>query len=213
MTLTSLSVPVDDLHLHPDNKRRGNVEQVQASLEQHGQYKPIVVQQSTMRVLAGNHTLQAARQLGWTHVDAVIIDVDDSQALRILLVDNKTSDDAGYDDRGLAELLDQLAREEGLAGTGFTTDEAQELARVTGLLSDQAGGFLDGVGTEQEPAPAGVGPGSEYHTLSWPVTAPQRDTVLKALHHRRAQMPEGATTIDALVQLADDYNQAQDGQA
>ena len=121
-------VPIEQLSVHPHNARQGDIGAISKSLEEHGQYRPIVVQKSTMRVLAGNHTLQAAVALGWKHVEAVTIDVDDDQALRILLVDNRTNDLADYDKTTLADVLEALARSEfGLAGTGFAGDDLDDL--------------------------------------------------------------------------------------
>lgn len=113
-------VALDALTPHPRNPRRGDVAAVAASLEAHGQYRPLVVQRSTGHVLAGNHTLAAATQLGWTEMDVTYLDVDDDQAERILLVDNRTSDLGAYDDQALASMLSALAAEtEGLVGTGW----------------------------------------------------------------------------------------------
>ena len=48
-----------------------------------------------MEVLAGNHTLLAARALGWKEIAATFVEVDDEYAKRILLVYNRTDDLAG----------------------------------------------------------------------------------------------------------------------
>lgn len=121
-------VPIEQLSVHPHNARQGDIGAIVQSLEAHGQYRPIVVQKSTMRVLAGNHTLQAARSLGWKHVEVVTIDVDDDQALRILLVDNRTNDLADYDKKVLTDLLESLVFTDfGLEGTGFIGDDLDEM--------------------------------------------------------------------------------------
>jgi hypothetical protein len=138
MTLKKLSgskivkMAVAELKLHPDNARQGDVGAIMQSLEAHGQYKPIVVQKSTNYVLAGNHTLRAAAGLGWDSVEAVVLDVDDDQALRILLADNRTGDLASYDDIKLVEMLTSLFEEEAsLIGTGFSGDDMDDmLARL-----------------------------------------------------------------------------------
>lgn len=117
-------VPVDQLIPHPKNPKVGDIDQIAASLTIHGQYRPIVVQTSTKHVLAGNHTLAAAKSLGWTDIAVAWVDVDDDQALRILLVDNRTSDLGRYDNDTLAELLGEL---EELEGTGFTFDDLEDL--------------------------------------------------------------------------------------
>ncbi len=109
-------VPTDSLHPHPDNPRRGDLEAIQASLRAHGQYRPIVVNRATMEVLAGNHLAEAARSLGWSQIAVNFVEVDAEQAKRILLVDNKTNDLAGYDDEALADLLSELPD---LEGTGY----------------------------------------------------------------------------------------------
>ena len=118
-----------DLKPYPDNPRRGNVSAIAASLESNGQYRPIVVQKSTNVILAGNHTAQAASALGWKDLQAVYIDVDDEQARRIVLADNRTSDLAEYDEALLAELLGDLPE---LEGTGYS---AEDLAEIEAALT------------------------------------------------------------------------------
>lgn len=121
-------VRAETLELHPRNSRQGDVGAIAQSLEAHGQYRPIVAQSATRRVLAGNHTLLAARALGWDEIDVVWLDIDDEAALRILLVDNRTNDLAIYDDGALAELLTELANTPaGLIGTGYDGDALDEL--------------------------------------------------------------------------------------
>ncbi|CAA9478599.1 MAG: hypothetical protein AVDCRST_MAG17-11 [uncultured Solirubrobacterales bacterium] len=58
-----------------------------------------MVQRSTRAVVAGNHSLQAARELGLEEVSVTLLDIDDEQAKQIMLVDNRTNDLASYDDR------------------------------------------------------------------------------------------------------------------
>src|SRR4051794_27709749 len=89
--LTAERVEIATLRHHPRNPRRGAVEEIKRSLEQHGQYRPIVANARTREVLAGNHTLRAARELGWDEIWVTWLSVDDEQALRILLVDNATN--------------------------------------------------------------------------------------------------------------------------
>lgn len=121
-------VAVGDLKPYPDNPRQGDIGAVVMSLSAHGQFRPLVVQRSTGYVLAGNHTLAAAIQLGWADIAVTYLDVDDEQAKRIVLVDNRTSDLAVYDDSALVELLRELAgSDDGLEGTGFDEDALDAL--------------------------------------------------------------------------------------
>lgn len=136
--LSDLATHIDQVEPHPQNARLHADAVLRESLETHGQYRPIVAQQSTRYVLAGHGILAAARDLGWTEVAVTLVDVDDDQAQRILAVDNRASDLGGYDDAALAELLQELPD---LTGTGYTFDALDDLmaslseAGVTALTS------------------------------------------------------------------------------
>ena len=123
-SIRHLAVPTADLRLHPDNPRRGDLPALKGSLAFHGQYRPIVVNRQTMEVLVGNHTLRAARELGWTEIAATFVDVGPEQGRRILAVDNRTNDLAGYDSQALAALLTELGD---LDGTGYDDDALADL--------------------------------------------------------------------------------------
>src|SRR5829696_190115 len=96
LPLETVSVPLRDLRPHSHNPRRGGVAAIAESLRRHRQYRPIVVNRPRMEVLAGNHTLLAALELGWSALDATFVSVDEEQAKRILPVDNATRAPAGY---------------------------------------------------------------------------------------------------------------------
>ena len=127
-------VDIDSVEAHPKNVRQGDIGAISESLKAHGQYRPIVVDKRTSRILAGNHTWKAAKALGWQQINAGFIETkDDDEALRILLADNRTTDLASYDDSGLAELLKQLADTEiGLEGTAFDGDDLDTLLKDLG---------------------------------------------------------------------------------
>lgn len=96
---------IDAMHPYPGNARRHRVDKIMASLTKHGQRTPIVVQQGTGHILKGNGTWTAAGMLGWTHIAAAFVDVDDARARAYLLDDNLTSDLSANDEMALAELL------------------------------------------------------------------------------------------------------------
>ena len=128
------SVPIKSVKTYDQNPRIGNIDLIAESLDTSGQFKPIVVNERTGMILAGNHTYLAARKLGWKDIYASYVDVDDETAKRIVLADNKTADAGEYDDTVLAELLASLPS---IAGTGYTDIEVDELLKdinVDGLL-------------------------------------------------------------------------------
>ncbi|WP_328403901.1 ParB N-terminal domain-containing protein [Streptomyces sp. NBC_00390] len=133
--LQPLVVPTQDLKPYHRNPRNGDVPAIAKSLTVNGQYKAIVVNRGTHtgrpnEILAGNHTYAAAVDLGWEHIAATWVDVDDEAAARIVIVDNRTSDLAGYDTVLLAEILAELPD---LNGTGYDQDALAELLDDTSL--------------------------------------------------------------------------------
>lgn len=137
-TIADLAVPIDTLRPYARNPRNGDIDAIAASLQANGQYRPIVVRAGTGEILAGNHTYAAAMALGWTQIAATQIAVDDEQAARIVLADNRTSDLAVYDNGLLAELLDELGP---LDGTGYDSGDLQRLRLE--LDDDWAAGLTD----------------------------------------------------------------------
>ena len=136
--ISHLAVSISDLSTHPRNIRHGDIGAICTSLAAHGQYRPIVVQRSTGYILAGNHTYQAARSLGWSDIAVTHVECDDEQALRILLVDNRANDLATYDDSALSDLLKELAATElGLDGTLFDGDALDDLIKDIGDSTDR----------------------------------------------------------------------------
>lgn len=122
-------VPVTSVTPHPRNVRHGDVGAITQSLAEFGQYRPIVVQRSTGHVLAGNHTLRAIAASGGETVRVGYVDVDDQTALRIMVADNRTAELATNDDQALTDLLREIHLESSLDGTGYDTDDLDELIR------------------------------------------------------------------------------------
>lgn len=115
--LTTRTLKVAELTFYPGNPRRGDIELLKRSLASHGQFTPIAVQASTGYVVKGNNTLRAAVELGWTTIEGTVLDVDDDQAKRILLIDNAASERGDFYGEDLAAILDSLGGD--LADTGY----------------------------------------------------------------------------------------------
>lgn len=134
MTVTMLDelmvdAPIDSLILYPGNPRKGNIQAIRESLRENGQFRPLIVQESTRFVLDGNHSLQAAAAEGWKTVKVVFVDVDEKQAKRIVLVANRTADLATYDADLLAEVLKGL---DSPVGTGYSQQDYDALLEAIG---------------------------------------------------------------------------------
>ncbi len=128
--LQTVQAHVADLHTYHRNPRQGDIGAIAVSLNVNGQYRPIVVNRGTHtgrpdEVLAGNHTLMAARELGWPTIAAVYVDVDEHAATRIVLADNRTADLGTYDEGALADLIRSLDGE--YAGSGYDGDDLDDI--------------------------------------------------------------------------------------
>jgi ParB-like chromosome segregation protein Spo0J len=105
-----IKVPISQLVNDPNNARKHgtkNLSAIKGSLAKFGQQKPIVIDAKNV-VIAGNGTLEAAKQLGWTHINAVVTELDDLGKMAFALADNKTSELAEWDESMLMGQLDWL---------------------------------------------------------------------------------------------------------
>lgn len=132
--LLPLAVPIEDLAPYHRKPRNGDIPSIVESLTINGQYKAIVVNKGTYagrpnEILAGNHTYAAAQQLGWERIAATWVDVDEDAA-KCIVVDNRSSDLAGYVSALLARILEDLPE---LAGTGYDREGVDRLLDDTSL--------------------------------------------------------------------------------
>ena len=123
-------VDATTLLLHPENARRGNVERLEESIRSNGFYGALVVQKSTRHIVVGNHRYQAAVNVGIEQIPVLWVDVDDQQARKLLLVDNRSNDVASYDDDLLIDLLRLTQNEGGLEGSGYSDIDLEDLERL-----------------------------------------------------------------------------------
>jgi ParB-like chromosome segregation protein Spo0J len=127
--LASLAMPVEQLVPDPTNARRHddrNLQAIAQSLDEHGQRKPIVAQRVGDRLIvrAGNGTLAAAQQLGWSSLAVVVVEEGDVEATRYALRDNRTAELAEWDDDALRQALRECAESEAeIAALGWTPEE------------------------------------------------------------------------------------------
>ena len=138
-------VPVGRLKTHPRNVNQADLGAVIESIKEHGFYGSLTVQRGTSFVLAGNHRLLAARQLGFDLLPVTWVDVSDEAALRLMLVDNRTTRLGNDNPAALAELLAELAAtDKGLIGTAFALEDLQV------LLDDLAGPMFDPASIDEQ---------------------------------------------------------------
>ena len=136
------TISVADLSLDPSNVRkhsRRNLDAIKASLRKFGQQKPIVVDAKGI-VLAGNGTLTAAQELGWTEIQIVRTELAGVEATAFAIADNRTAELAEWEEDGLAKVLESLKVEDAdlLAATGFDPNEFSKPTTETIIPDSQA---------------------------------------------------------------------------
>jgi site-specific DNA-methyltransferase (adenine-specific) len=108
-------ITLSSLRLDPNNARRHdkkNLEAIKGSLSLFGQRKPIVISGDNT-IVAGNGTVEAARELGWTEIYVARIPHDwtPEQIKAYALADNRTAELAEWDSKILADQLLELDAE------------------------------------------------------------------------------------------------------
>ena len=129
-------VPIDSIHPHERNVNQADLGAIIESIGVHGFYGTVIVQKSTGAILCGTHRWRAAHEKGYQQIPVTFIDVSDSQAVKIMLVDNRTARLGTDDNAALADLLQGLSNDGGIQGTGY----AQEA--LDNLLHDLATPFV-----------------------------------------------------------------------
>jgi ParB family chromosome partitioning protein len=110
-----------------------NIKAIKASLETFGQQKPIVIDKEN-KVIAGNGTLQAAQELGWKKIKAVVSQLLGKEQIAYAIADNRTAELADWDKTVLVESLSDL--EDALqAACGFNKNEMKKL--VASITQDE----------------------------------------------------------------------------
>jgi len=106
-TLKISSLTPDPTNARKHDKR--NLDAIKASLKLFGQRKPIVVTGANL-IVAGNGTVEAAKELGWLEIDVVRIpkDWDAEQVKAYALADNRTAELAEWDTQVLTDQLLEL---------------------------------------------------------------------------------------------------------
>jgi hypothetical protein len=134
-----------------------NLAAIRASLVEHGQVEPILVQAGSNMVIAGNGRMTAMKALGWKVANVAVLDVDDSQARKLSIALNRSGELAGWDEEVLANHLRDLASLADVfdpTSLGFDSDEMEALVAAYSESVEQMG-----VDPLEDPHGGPVGPG------------------------------------------------------
>jgi ParB-like chromosome segregation protein Spo0J len=150
-------LPISALKLEPRNPRihtRKQVQQIARSIQAFDFNIPVVVD-ADLRLIAGYGRVLACQLLGWRNVPTIRLDhLSPAQAKAFAIADNRLSESSAWNDRLLAQQLQELSvldLEFDLEAIGFDMGEID--LRIEGLGDDGSE-----VVTSDEPPPAPAGP-------------------------------------------------------
>lgn len=142
--ISTVSIPIERLIPHPKNYNTHNDRQISKLrhlIRVHGYAKGSVVYQlSTHYLLAGHGVIEALKQEGYTHVDAVELDVDDSKAEAFMIADNKIATDSVIDNMALNNLISELSAMD-VPSLDFAYDSSDLEDLASRILAD-SGGYI-----------------------------------------------------------------------
>ena len=106
------TIKLTNLTPDPNNARQHdekNLKAIEGSLSQFGQRKPIVIDKANV-IVAGNGTVEAAKRLGWTEIQAVRVPADwDADRIKAFaLADNRSAELANWNPEVLTSQLVEL---------------------------------------------------------------------------------------------------------
>lgn len=195
--LQPLSVPIGTLKIDPQNTRRHGERSIAAiarSLADHGQQKPIVVNEDGV-VLAGNGTLQAAKRLGATEIAVSTWTGDVQEAREYAIADNRTAQLSTWD----PEILDRHIKS--LPDWNVDEYDFEALLPKEEVTPEEP---TSGASTSPHPS---TGEKTATTSFSVAVTYEERGILRHALRLALADLGEGATDGDAFLHVATQWRE------
>jgi hypothetical protein len=218
--LDPLKVEIDRLVPLPNNPRSGNVDAIAESYARFGQLKPVVVQpleDGSLMVMSGNHQLEAAKRLGWTHLAVTEMQGDDEDAIAFALVENRFGELGSIDKEKLHGLLvdiydyhPELFETVGWDDFGIAAMETV-IENFDGIPSGQAGGYIPPVIVNPTPptiAPVAVPSGDDDGVkFVAPAGTDERATVIGGVGGATSQAPNSKKAAAQYSIMFDDAEQ------
>lgn len=133
------SVPVAELRPNPFQPRQGaipeNLDELKTSIRDNGLLQPLLVRptrEGGWEVVAGERRWRAVSELGWTHVPAVVREVDDRTTLVLALIENLQREELNPLDE--AHAYRRLIDEFGLTQTQVANRVGRDRSTVANTL-------------------------------------------------------------------------------
>lgn len=146
-------IGVEFLQPHPKNPNKmppAMFEKLKKNIERWGVYKPVRVRripnQSDYQILGGHQTVEACKELEINEIPCVVLDLDDYQAMNLMLNDNeiKGEHDPVAQARALQAMLEHRALEQVANDTIHTKEKIQAFLDLENKQRQRAVAFTAG---------------------------------------------------------------------
>ena len=207
--LRSFAQPVDSFTPDPKNARKHgdrNRQALKDSIERSGFRSLIVAQRkgSELIVRVGNNRLGAVKELGHTHIPALIFDEGDDEAVAYAIADNQTAALGEWDNAVLAEILgDQEKLGVDLGTLGFDDMDIQGICNaleIDSLGSSPAAPSPSGGGTPPPTPTPSHAPGSAEHHPTGPVASRLSRGMTEAIGPHTLTCDDCVAVMDAMAE-------------
>lgn len=172
-------MPLRDITGAENNPKKHANEDIGKSIGRFGYVEPVVLDERTQRLVAGHGRVQAlrvARKKGDAPPQGVELrdgewfvpvlrgwaSRSDAEASAYLVASNNLTTKGGWENAGLAELLQSLAQQQALDGTGFDEDAIDGLLKEVALEQKAKEGNMDPDDVPDVSDPGDVRPGHLY---------------------------------------------------
>jgi len=116
---------------NPRKRNKRSLAEIAKSIKEFGFVQPIVVDEE-YNIIIGHGRYAAAKHLGYQTVPVVITkELTKQQRKRLQIADNRLSELSSWNDRLLAEMLEELSNEYPLEIPGFDTTEIEKILGIT----------------------------------------------------------------------------------
>lgn len=153
-------MPINSLRPNPANPKDHHLGELSVSMDRFGYVEPIVIDERTEQLIAGHGRVEALQKMRAAKKPAPQgVDVDgdewlvpvvrgwaskdDAEASAMLIASNQLTIAGGWNDAKLADMLTVLSQENALAGTGFDSDDLDNLIAQLNAEQNAAGGDTD----------------------------------------------------------------------
>jgi len=130
----STEIPLTLLKPDPNNPRKRDkrsLSEIAKSIKEFGFVQPIVADED-YNIIIGHGRYAAAKHLGYKTVPVIIVNGLTKQQLRRLqIVDNRLSELSSWNDRLLAEMIEEMSNAFPLEIPGFNTAELDKILGIT----------------------------------------------------------------------------------